>query len=376
MFNFFNLEPEYFSLEISGDSVKFLDIGKSGNTIKKINSKILKTNKKLIQDGIIINEEELLKILFKIRNLTKKDYVAISLPEEKSFAQVIKMPKVNKEKLEELVYYEVENYIPLSVRDVYIDFQKVESLAKQNLNHCNILLVAVPKKIVDQFNKILKKAGFSPFLFEIESLAVSRALVPGFISHNPILIIDIGKFKSRFIIFSGDSIRFTSSVNISSDNFTNTLSRKFNIDLNTAEKEKIKYGIEGEKIVHLEGTSKGFKKETMNSKTIFNAVSENLQDLVRETQEHLDYYYSHDFCENLSEEKRKIKEIILCGGGAYLKGLPEFLEKAFNMDVKLGDPLINFKLSEKNIMKSHFKNNELFFTTTIGLSLRGFIDKT
>jgi len=375
MFNFFKLEPEYFRLEISGDSVKFLDIEKNKNKIEKINSKIFKTSKKLIQDGNIINEEELLKILLKIRNLTKKNNIAISLPEEKSFVQVIKVPKVTREKLEEIVYYEVENYIPLSVRDVYIDFQKVESLSKQNLNYCNILLVAAPKKIVDQFNKIIKKANFTPFLFETESLAVSRALVSGLISHDPILIIDVGKFKSRFIIFSGDSIRFTSSVNISSDNFTNTISKKFGINLNAAEKEKIKYGIEGGKIVHFEGTRQGFKKEIINSKTMFNAVSENLQNLVREIQEHLDYYYSHDFCENLSEGNRKIKKIILCGGGAYLKGLPKFLEKSFNMDVELGDPLINFKSNERRIIKNHFENNELFFTTNLGLALRGFINK-
>jgi type IV pilus assembly protein PilM len=377
MFNIFNLDPEFFSLDISEDSVKFLDIEKSGDKIIGAQVKNLISQRPLIKDGNIIDEKALLGVLLKIREMTKKDYLAFALPEEKSFLQMIKIPKVEKSKIEDLVYYEVENYIPLSIKDVYVDFQKVESLAKQDLNHENILLVAVSRNFVNSFSQIVEKAGFRSFAFETESLAIVRALVPGQMTHNPLLIIDLGRVKSRFIIFSGDSVRFSSSVSVSSNDFTRKIAKEFNLGPKEAEAEKIKNGIEFQEVLHLEGTADGFKKEIITNKTIFNATRNCFMNLVNEIQGHLDYYYSHDFCENLPNENRKINEIILCGGGAYLKGLPEFLEKSFHMEVKLGDPLINFNSNDRKILSNYLgKDNSLFFTAVLGLTLRNLYSKT
>jgi type IV pilus assembly protein PilM len=237
----------------------------------------------------------------------------------------------------------------------------------------NILLVAVPKNIVNSFSQIIKRAGFNSFAFETESLSTVRALVPGQMTHNPFVIIDIGKYKTRFIIFSGNSVRFSSLVSVSSNDFTEKIARDFNLSFEEAEKEKIKNGIEFQEVPQPEGTTGGFKKETITNKTIFNSTRGCFMNLVKEIQGHLDYYYSHDFYENLPNEDRKINEIIICGGGAYLKGLPEFLEKFLHMEVRLGDPFVNFNARDKGILNNSLsKENSLFFSTSLGLILRNF----
>jgi type IV pilus assembly protein PilM len=367
----FNLRPEIISLDISERSVKFLDIETRREKITKIENQIFKSHQKLVENGTVINREKLIEILKKIKRRTKKRYINLALPEEKSFIQMIKIPKVSEEKLEELVYYEVENYIPLSARDVYLDFQKIEPI-KDHLKHYIILLVAVPRKIVDSYIEVIKSAGFQPFAFETEALAIVRALIPDQISYYPVLIIDIGKSRTRFIIFSGRSVRFSSSVSISADDFTKKIAKTFNLSLKEAEKEKIKKGIAPQEVIHFEGKREELKKEKISDLSIFNAVSDLLEKLTQEIREHLNYYYSHDFCEHLSKGNRKINQIILCGGGGYLKGLPEFLRKTFNIEVKKGNPWINFLPDDRKRLESHFKQTSLLYTTTAGLLLRDF----
>jgi len=375
MFQLFNLRPEVISLDISERSVKFLDVETKRGRISKIRNQIFKSKENLVENGTIANKEKLVEMLKKVREITKKRYVNLALPEEKSFIQIAKMPKVSEEKLEELVYYEAENYIPLSVRDVYLDFQKVEPI-RDHLKYYIVLLVATPRRIVDSYVEVIKSADFQAFAFETEALAIVRALISEQISYYPVLIIDIGRSRTRFIIFSGRSVRFSSSVSISADDFTKEIARALNLSLEEAEKEKVKKGIIPQEVIHFEGKRKEkLAKEKIADLSFLKATGGLLEKLTQEIQEHLSYYYSHDFCEHLGKGKRKVSQIILCGGGGYLKGLPEFLEKTFNIEVKRGNPWVNFHSGDRKKLENHFGSTSLLYTTTAGLLLRDFYRK-
>lgn len=371
MFQFLSLQPQILALDISERSIKFLDVEKKGKKIKKIQAEDIETSKRIVENGLISQKKEVLDILKSIRDRTNKKYISLALPEEKSFIQIIKIPKVSSEKIEELVYYEAENYIPLSVQDVYLDFQLIEPL-KDHLNYHIVLLAAVPRKIVDSYNEVIKEAGFQAFAFETEALAISRAIIPDQISYYPVLLIDMGRSRTQFIIYSGRSVRFSSSINVSSEDFTKKIAKVFNLSLKKAEEKKIKHGIKPQKIVHLSGGHNHLKKQEISSQIIFESVRDLLEELKEEIQSHLDYYYSHDFSEHLPAKDRKIKKIIISGGGAYLKGLPEFLENSFKIKVERGNPWINFSSSDRKIFENYFQEKSLSFTTAAGLLLRDF----
>jgi len=210
----------------------------------------------------------------------------------------------------------------------------------------------MPKKVIDPYVLALKKAGLIPKVLEIESQAIARALIRNGVSPSSLLLIDLGATRSSFIIFSGYSLRFTSSISVSSQKFTNLIAKNLKIDLNEAEKLKIKYGLE--------------KREK-----IFEILSPRLKDLIREIKICLFYYHTHIHHEHLPLDSKEVEKIYLCGGGANLKNLTNFLSLELKIPVELANPWSNILPEPLKEVPELSYEKSLAFTTALGLALRG-----
>ncbi len=354
MFKFLALQEEAFGLDINDLSLKIVKLKKKGNRFELASFNEARIAQNIIEDGVIKDEASLVKIIKSAYNTVKgkkitTKYVIASLPEEKSFLQVIQVPKMTEDELRLAVPLEAENYIPLPINEVYLDFQVIPQI-KDYLNHMDVLIVAMPKKIVDSYVSCIKKAGFIPVILEAESQAIARALVEKETNSSLLILIDFGENNTDFIIFSGQSMRFTCSIPISSQLLTGAISEALKISFEEAEKLKIEQGLLGEKISHI--------------------IMPILEDLSGQIKKYINFYREHSSYEYLLADG-KTDTIFLCGGGAELKGLTEFMSKELSASVKLGNPLINFYSKKpKNIIKK----NLISFTTAIGLALRDVSD--
>lgn len=238
MLKFLTLKPEAFGLDISDLSLKIVKLKKKRGVFSLASYGEEKINPGLIKGGEIKDETALVKI---IKNALAKvqgekletKYVVASLPEEKAFLQVIQMPRLSEEDLKSAVIYEAENYIPLPIEEVYLDSQIVPPVYNQlperseggrrtnvlRPDHLDVLIAALPKKTVDPYISCLKKANLKPLALEIESLAIARALIKNETTDSPVLLIDLGETRTGFVVFSGHSLRFTSSVPVCSQSW-------------------------------------------------------------------------------------------------------------------------------------------------------------
>jgi len=374
---FLNLKPEGFGLDISDLSLKIIKLKKKRKFLTLSSFLEQDIEPGIIKEGEIKDEKKLVKIikeaLPKVKGgKLKTKYVVSSLPEEKAFLQVIQLPKMPEEDLKSAVIYEAENYVPFPIEEVYLDSQIVPALY-DHLDHFDVLIAALPKKIVDPYVSCLKKAGLYPQALEIESLAIARALIKKEISPFPMLLIDLGATRTSFIIFSGYSLRFTSSIPVSSQQFTESISKNLNIDLKKAEELKIKYGLNiAEKVVFTKKTKDDqLSKEITGDKKIFDAMVPPLTDLVEQIKKCLSFYQTHASHEHLPPESKSLEKIFISGGGANLKGLRDFLSVQLKLPVSLGNPWINI-LPEplKEVPDLPFEES-LKYTTALGLALRG-----
>ena len=358
---FFPLKPKAFGLDISDLSLKFLMLKKKGKKFSVISFGESEIEPGIIKEGEIKEEERLVEIVKEATKKVKSKYVVASLPEEKAFLQVIRMPIMSEEELKSAIVFEAENYIPLPISEVYLDCQIIPPVYNR-LKHLDVLLAAVPKKIVNSYLRVLKKAGLKPVVFEIESLAIARALIENQTTNYPVLLIDLGATRTSFIIFAGKSVRFTSSIPISSIHFTELIAKNLKISFEKAEELKIKHGL-GERFKIKIG------KEPIIEKVrgkIFEILIPALVDLGQQIKKCLDFYQTHISLSGLPPNGKKIHKIFLSGGGAKLKGLKEFLELELKIPVEIGNPLIN--LGE---VENFPKEKSLSFCTAIGLALRG-----
>lgn len=371
--DFLSVKTKAFGMDFSDLSIKVANLKKRGRFFKLVSWGETLIDPGVIVEGEIKNEakvvEAIKKTLKEVKGKKiKENKVVVSLPEKKAFLVIIKMPKLSEEELKTAVYFEAENHIPFKLDDVYLDFEVIPSGKGYQGENINVLVAAIPKNIVDSYVSCVKKAGLSPLVLEIESQAISRALIKNNISPSPILIVDFGKSRTSFVIYSGQSICFTSSVPFSSSMLTEAISRYLNITHEEAEKIKIEYGLS-----KLASISKKPKKtnKSQNLQKSFEAMVPILTDLSEQMKKSIYYYEGHESNGKALGQRRIIDKILLSGRGANLKGLTDFLSTGFKINIELANPWINILPAPlKEIPGLPFKDS-LGFTTVLGLALRG-----
>lgn len=372
----FNNNSQYpIGLDISDSSLKLVQLDKKRNTVKIQAIGKIDFSEKLLNGGDVINQEDAVKAIKTI--LEKPQYGKVSsneavvcLPESKTFIKLIRIEKTPNA-IENIIETEIEKHIPMAIGDMYYDWQVISSTR----NHQLILIGAAPKKIINQYTKILEDAGLSIVAFEIESIAICRSLLteekPRFKGENKnYLILDIGATRTGLTVYSKNTILFTISIPISGDEITKKIAESLKIDPTQAEKAKLICGLDEDKA---QGVVKGILSGVMD-------------ELAAKISEAIDYYNSH------FPDRGPINQIILGGGGANIKKLNKIITEKLNINTAIGDPLTNLdgakedfskilnsikhletvkKYKEKDKPSTLNNDYKTTFSTAIGLSLRG-----
>ncbi len=356
--SFFSQKPEGFGLDIADSSLKIAMLEKQGKDLRLICFGEEKIPSGVVNGGEIKKENVLADLVkqtltkVKGRKLTTK-YVTASLPEDKSFLDILQIPLVSQEDLASTVRFEAANHIPFPLEDVYFDFERLPSLpAVKQHNQQQVLVAATPKKIVDGYARTLKMAGLQPLAFETESLAIARALIKKDKHQPPLLIIDFGESRASFLIFAERAVQFSSTISVSAGGLTRAIAKVVKVSEKKAEVLKLKEGLSGKR-------------------KVFQSMLPVLTALVQEVKMHLEYYHSHAVQSHL-KKTQVLEKVLLCGGGASLKGLADFLAAELKIAVELGNPFVNISRgSLKGGTDISFKTS-LGYTTVLGLALKAY----
>lgn len=337
-------------------SVKVFQFETEGK-IKKIRSfGTLDIYPGIIDDGKITDRE---KTASAIREVIKKagpkkintKKVICSVPESKVFLRTINIPKLDESEAEEAIKWEMEANIPLSIEQVYYDWQFIESGDPQKQS---VLTVAVSKKIVDDLMATLAMAGLNVYGMEVESVASARSLIDEK-KNEKVLIVDIGERRTSLIIVINKVPGFTSSISFSSAGIDDAIAKSLGINSREAEEAKKNQGIE----------------KRNNSDSILVAIKPLLENLMQDLKKTINFY------EDGSGENSKIDKVVLCGGGANLKGLAEYMSEKIGKQVEIGNPWINLTTETGSPIIIN-KENSVRYATAVGLAMRGagYNDKT
>lgn len=353
MIEFFSLKKDAFGLDISDLSLKILKFEKREKKIEVASFGESEIEKGIIQEAKVVDENKLADIIEEaVKNVQGKKIktknVIVSLPEERTFLFVIKIPRIPLEDIESAVVFEAQNHLPMPVENLYISSQLLTN-PKENVRFFEVLVCAMEKEVVEGYFRAVQKADLFPIIFEPESIAISRALIKGAFSETPILLIDLGATRTTFAVYFKNSVKDTMTIPLSSQLFTKIIAQNLKIPLGEAERLKREIGL-GEKFE--------FELGGERSK-IFEALLPPIVDLTQQIKKFITYYQSHD--------SQAISKILFCGGGAQLKGLKSFLSYELEIPVEEGNPWVNLPSIPQNFPLEKTQS----FTTAIGLALAG-----
>lgn len=357
LINMFDLNPfkNHIGLDISDYKIRFIQFSKK-NKQKVIISAFgeITVMPGQIVDGNIKDELAVTNLITKmIDNPTygkiEKKFVNSALPEKQTFIKVIDIPEVPQNELKGTVGWGIEQNIPVKLENVYFDWQIINSFQENNVKKLKIIVSVAPKNLVEIYTKIIRNSDLIPINLETESTAISRSLINKNLKHDTsMLLIDLGRSRTNFIIYSHDTVQYSSSLDVSGHEMTKEISKQMNLSYNDAEKAKVIYGMDEKK-------ARGAVR-----KILIPVIDR----LIMNINEHINYFNTY------VATKSQIKTILLTGSVSQTHGLSNYLKDNLDLAISIGDSLINLKIIDSD--KVNWKNYKYSFTTSVGLALKEF----
>jgi type IV pilus assembly protein PilM len=339
--------PPYFGLDISELSVKVLQMAHHGKYDSVCGFASEKLMPGMIKNGEILKPKHVVGAIKRAREKARiaTKNVICSLPESKSFLRIVTIPQMTDAEVAEAIKWEIEAVIPLSIDQVYYDWQILNKRLSKNEKQMDVIVVAVSKKYINDFIELLQEAGLSAYGFELEPVAQATSLLKDEEKGVTTMIIDIGDKGTSFVITVDNIPVFTSSIPLSSESMTKAIEQTFGITYREAENIKITYGI----------------GSVLNNDHVFQATRSVVENFVVEAQKSIEFYLSRLTYSTV------VDRIIMCGGGSKTVGLAPYLSRRLGYNIELGDPWVNV----------HFKGvppitreDAVQYATVIGLATK------
>ena len=305
----------------------------------------------IVADGEVVNKNELFKLIDKSfkearpRKIKNKK-VRIALSEEKSFLRLISMPQMEEKEINEAIKWEIEANIPLSLDQVYYDWQLIKDTFLEDEGEVKVLVLAAAKRIVDQYLEILEGFGLEVIGIESETTALTRSLLNERNTGKTSLIINIDKNKTSFIFAVNNIPCFTSSIPVSEKNVIGAIAKKFNISDNKAEEIERKDGI----------------GSFFEDDALFEAIKPVLDGLIDEIKKTIDFYLDG------LKYTNAVDDVIICGKLSKAKGMIPYLSRNLGKEVIEGDVRNGMRQSVRDIPIIN-KDESIKYAAAIGLSL-------
>ncbi|HUD18861.1 MAG TPA: type IV pilus assembly protein PilM [Patescibacteria group bacterium] len=333
-------------IDIGSHSIKLIEFAKEGNQIALMAAGSVPTPPKALTSSVQADLEAVsvaLKQLVKDTG-TKSHEVNIALPESKVFTRVIEVPQLSARELTSAIKWEAEQYIPLPLDQVNVDFTVLRESKDTGTNKMEVLLVAAPKALMDKYLTILEMSGLTAIAAETEIIATSRAIARSIPNVRTVMVVSLGAQTTDIAILRSGILVFTRSVSAGGEAITRAISQNLDFTMTQGEEYKRTYGLQKDK---LEGK-------------IVNATKPIMDTIINEMKRAVAFY----------EEKYKdqhVETIMLSGGTARLPGMVVYIAESINVEVQMANPWIGIVRDKRfNVLSTEGPN----FCIAVGLALR------
>lgn len=239
-------------------------------------------------------------------------HTVIGVPTARSFSRTFTVPIKAESTLADAVEIEVDQYIPIPMSSLYVDYEIIE----RNKTELTIIMSAVPKTLVDSCVKAVKAAKLRPIIVEPGINAIARVIETAEEGHLPTMIVDIGPASTDIAVFDKGAIRVSGGLGIGGNTFTLDIAKKLGVALENAHQLKV-----------LNGLSAGPRQAKITS-----ALEPSLQRIAAEIRKVIRYYN-----ERVSENF-KIEQLLIVGGGSNVPGIGDFFTNELVMPARVASP--------------------------------------
>lgn len=272
---------------------------------------------------------------------------SMSIPLYSSFFSTLELPPMSRTELQEAITFEARQIVPVPLTEVILDWEiigrvgKIEEGSQAPREKLLILLVAVPKEVVDRYVRIAKLAAIELDALEVEAFSLVRAALRH--EKRIVVLADIGARATSLLLIEDGTIRMSHSLETAGSNLTAGISNTFHIDVGRAESQKVEQGIR-----------EGVAFEVLQMlETILGSIAAEISHMVQA--------YQRTF-------GKHAEALVLSGGSAGLSGIERYFAERLPMPVSRADPFRSIVYPKE--LEPVLSELGLSFATAVGLALR------
>lgn len=312
----FSKTTDYFGIDIGATSVRLVQLKKHGNKPVLVAYGTAPLPANLVASDSVDAVDQLalaIKKLVKEAGITTKSVVA-ALPAAKVFASVITTPKLSAAELGKAVRYQADQYIPMPIDQVRLDWTVLGPGA--NENEQLVLLIAAPNTTTEKYLQIFEKAGLELVALEVDVTALSRAVLTPDASH--VVMLDVGSLASTVSLVVNGSPRLIHSVPAGAAAFVQALGQGLKIDPTQAMAMVQKFGM---------------NRTSMDGKVLksLQPIADSILDEIKKSVA----FYTNE------NPDAKFDKLVFTGGAAGMPELPLYIANSLKMPVELGNAWLN-----------------------------------
>ncbi|MEJ2358669.1 MAG: type IV pilus assembly protein PilM [Deinococcales bacterium] len=374
---------EAVGLEVGTSALKVVEL-RPGNPPNLVAMAVRPMPPGLIQDDQVVDARGLadeIKALLDEAGVRKRFAVA-AVSNRQAITRNINVPKMTMQELDEAIKWEAERYIPFPIDEVVLDYYVLDN--PDDIEEGGQLEVVIAAARLDQVTQqvdYLKHAGLEPLVLDVKPFTLLRSLKGSLLGEhltkttlsgtsyteaNEIgVVLEIAASNTTITLVRGERVLMNRNIGVSGDDFTAAIQRSFGLDFDSAEDVKLDYGTatipteDEEELLNFDA-----KREQFSPSRVYESLRPVLVDLTTEIRRSLEFF-------RVQTGDATISRMVVTGGGAKLRGLPEAIGDALGFRVELGDPWLTIHYDESRFDSQYIRKMGPEFAVPLGLALRG-----
>jgi cell division protein FtsA len=293
----------------------------------------------------------------KNRGYLIRDAYEDEIQKEEVFKLIEDMHKIHIDIGEEIIHVIPQNFIVDNETGVKSPIGMCGRRLEANF-HIVIGQVAAAKNI----EKCIRKANLTVKDMILEPLASSDAVLTDDEKEAGVVLVDIGGGTTDVAVYYDNIIRHTAVIPFGGNVVTKDIKEGCAILQRHAEQLKIQYGsalgdiAPEDKVVSIPGIS-GREPKEISFKSLAYIIQSRMEEIIDAVNFEI---------QNSGYADKLAAGVVVTGGGAMLKHLPQLMKFKTAMDVRIGLPNEHLAGSAKNEI------NQPMYATSVGLIMRGF----
>ena len=399
-------------VDIGSSRIKVAEIRSQGREPVVTSLGIIDTPEGAVDHTGVFNSDAVanaLKTLLGQSGVTVGDVVVSIAGQASVLVRTLEVPRMNPAELKEHMQWEINRNIPFAESTVVSDFKPLadEDPSSQNMD---VVMAISPQSAIDTVISCVRKAGKKVSAIDVEPLGLGRSLQQSYDDETrgqTVCVVDVGHKTTSINIYRNGKLLMPRQVPVGGEMFTKAIADNLVMSITEAEKLKQESAIIPESAINsvssgVPGGTATFQAynpfadepavageptiatdppaagdgpvapaaapvphDNVDGARHYSAFSAVLDEFTAEIRRSIDYFRSRG---------GDISRVMICGGGAHLKGLPEYLGSALGLPCDAYDPTRRLNLNMKKVAPGYAQEHAPDFAVAIGNGLHIFFD--